>query len=194
VTGVQTCALPIYLAKDLVRYEVTLLSTGGTAKAIREADLPVTDVAEVTGFPEMLDGRLKTLHPKVHGAILARRDVPAHLEQIAAVGIVPIDLVVVNLYRFEEAVSRQDCTLAQAIEQIDIGGPTMIRAAAKNWESVAVVVDPADYRFVLNELKATGGSISRPTRWRLAKKAFAVTAAYDAAINRNLHRWDGEVQ
>ena len=180
------------LAGDLDRYGVELISTGGTAKAIRDLGVQVLDVAQVTGFPEMLDGRVKTLHPKIHGGILGRRDLAAHLEQMDKAGIRPIDLVAVNLYQFEKAVADPGCTLEEAIENIDIGGPTLIRAAAKNWSSVAVVVDPADYKPCLDEMKASGGSISRPTRWRLAKKAFGLTAAYDTAIIGNLDRWDDE--
>jgi len=178
------------LASDLNRYGVELISTGGTARAIRAGGVEVIDVAQVTGFPEMLDGRVKTLHPKIHGGILARRNLPAHLEQLEGAGIRPIDLVAVNLYQFEKAVADPGCSLEEAIENIDIGGPTLIRAAAKNWSSVTVVVDPADYKPCLDEMKASGGSISRPTRWRLAKKAFALTAAYDKAITENLVRWD----
>ncbi len=166
-----------------------IISTGGTAKALREAGLRVMDVAEVTGFPEMLDGRVKTLHPKIHGGILARRDSEDHLAQIKSAGIAPIDLVVVNLYPFQQTVARQDCALEDAIENIDIGGPCLIRAAAKNFSGVAVVVDPDDYAGLITEIKDTGG-LSRHTRWRLARKAFAVTAGYDKAIASTLPRWN----
>ena len=178
------------LAEGLSKFGVELISTGGTARAIRESGAEVIDVSQVTGFPEMLDGRVKTLHPKVHGGILARRDSEDHLAQLEQAGIQPIDLVAVNLYQFEKAVADPDCSLEDAIENIDIGGPTLIRASAKNWAGVAIIVDPADYKVCLDEMKASGGSISRPTRWRLAKKAFATTAAYDAAITANLPRWD----
>ena len=144
--------------------------------------MPVTEVADYTGFPEMLDGRVKTLHPKVHGGILARRDLPAHVAALEQHGIPPIDLVVVNLYPFRETVARPGCTLEDAIENIDIGGPTMVRSAAKNWHDVAVVVDPADYPALLAELEAGGGVLSAATRFALARKAFAHTAAYDGAI------------
>ncbi len=178
------------LAEGLSRFGVELISTGGTARAIRESGAEVKDVAQVTGFPEMLEGRVKTLHPKIHGGILARRDSDDHLAQLEEAGIGTIDLVAVNLYQFEKAVADPGCGLEEAIENIDIGGPTLIRASAKNWAGVAIIVDPDDYRVCLNEMKASGGSISRPTRWRLAKKAFALTAAYDAAITQNLPRWD----
>jgi phosphoribosylaminoimidazolecarboxamide formyltransferase/IMP cyclohydrolase len=168
------------LARGLAAHGYALLSTGGTAAALAQAGLPVTDVSTYTGFPEMLDGRVKTLHPKVHGGILARRDVAAHRDALAAHGIPPIDLVVVNLYPFRETVARPGCTLEDAIENIDIGGPAMVRAAAKNWEHVAVVVDPADYPQVLDEIAA--GGVARATRFALMRKAFAHTAAYDGAI------------
>jgi phosphoribosylaminoimidazolecarboxamide formyltransferase / IMP cyclohydrolase len=168
-------------ARGLARLGVALISTGGTAKALREAGLAVTDVSAVTGFPEMLDGRVKTLHPKVHGGILARWDDPAHAEQAALHGIERIDLVVVNLYPFEATVRRPGVTRAEAIEQIDIGGPAMVRSAAKNHAHAGVVVDPADYGGVLAEL-GHSGALSDATRARLAQKAFAHTARYDALI------------
>jgi phosphoribosylaminoimidazolecarboxamide formyltransferase/IMP cyclohydrolase len=162
-----------------------VLSTGGTAKLLRDAGLAVTDVSDYTGFPEMLDGRVKTLHPKVHGGILGRRDLPEHLSVMAEHGIEAIDLVVVNLYPFRETVAKAGCTLDDAIENIDIGGPTMVRAAAKNHGNeqggVAVLTDPEDYAPILEELKA-GGAISYATRFALAKKAFTHTARYDSAI------------
>jgi phosphoribosylaminoimidazolecarboxamide formyltransferase/IMP cyclohydrolase len=161
---------------------VEILSTGGTARLLRESGIAVRDVAEVTGFPEMMDGRVKTLHPRIHGGILARRDVPEHLAALDAHGIPPIDLVVVALYPFEQTVARPGVTPAEAIEQIDVGGPTMIRAAAKNQASVAVVTDPSQYGAVLDELKATGGTLRDATRARLAREAFRRTAQYDAAI------------
>ncbi|MFO1281344.1 MAG: bifunctional phosphoribosylaminoimidazolecarboxamide formyltransferase/IMP cyclohydrolase [Burkholderiales bacterium] len=172
----------VELARSLAALGVRLLSTGGTARAIQDAGLPVTDVGAYTGFPEMLDGRVKTLHPKVHGGILARRDLPAHADALAAHAIPTIDLVVVNLYPFRETVARPGCTLDEAIENIDIGGPTMVRAAAKNWAHVAVVVDPADYAGVLAELSRSGNALGEATRFALARKAFAHTAAYDGAI------------
>jgi len=170
------------LARGLAALGVEILSTGGTARLLRESGVPVRDVADVTGFPEMLDGRVKTLHPKIHGGILARRDVPAHLEALAQHGIPPIDLVVVALYPFEATVARPGVTPAAAIEQIDVGGPTMIRAAAKNHAAVAVVTDPSQYAGVVAELRASGGALGDATRARLAQEAFRRTAQYDAAI------------
>ena len=167
-------------ARALHARGVRLLSTGGTARLLADAGLPVTEVAEVTGFPEMLDGRVKTLHPRIHGGLLARRDVPAHMAALAGQGIGTIDLLVVNLYPFAQATARADCTLEDAIENIDIGGPAMLRAAAKNWGGVTVLIDPADYAGVLDELAA--GGVSRATRFRLAQKVFAHTAAYDGMI------------
>ena len=168
------------LARALSAQGVRLLSTGGTARLLADAGLAVTEVAEVTGSPEMLDGRVKTLHPRIHGGLLARRDVPAHMAALQQHGIGTIDLLVVNLYPFAQATARADCTLDDAIENIDIGGPAMLRAAAKNWDGVAVVIDPADYPQVLAELAA--GGVQRSTRFRLAKKVFAHTAAYDGMI------------
>ena len=172
----------VELARALASRGIRLLSTGGTARAIADAGLPVTDVGAYTGFPEMLDGRVKTLHPKVHGGILARRDVAAHADALAAHGIPTIDLVVVNLYPFRETVAKPGCTLDDAIENIDIGGPTMVRAAAKNWPHVGIVVDPADYPAIVAELARAGNALSDATRFSLARKAFAHTAAYDGAI------------
>jgi phosphoribosylaminoimidazolecarboxamide formyltransferase/IMP cyclohydrolase len=172
-------------ARGLAQLGVKLLSTGGTAKLLRDAGLDVTDVSDYTGFPEMLDGRVKTLHPKVHGGILGRRDLPEHLAVMAEHGIPAIDLVVVNLYPFRETVAKPGCTLDDAIENIDIGGPTMVRAAAKNHGNeqggVGVVTDPEDYAAILDELKS-GGALSYATRFALAKKAFTHTARYDSAI------------
>src|SRR5688572_14764827 len=156
----------IELARALARYGVELISTGGTAKLLKEAGLEVTEVADYTGFPEMLDGRVKTLHPKVHGGILARRDLPEHIDAIAKAGIAPIDLVVVNLYPFEQTIARAQCTLAEAIENVDIGGPAMVRSAAKNYSHVAVVTDPEDYAPLLTEMAATKGAIGADTRFR----------------------------
>jgi len=170
------------LAQALSALGVEILSTGGTAKLIREAGVPVVDVSDATGFPEMLDGRVKTLHPKIHGGILARRDVPEHLAALAKHGIAPIDLVVVALYPFEQTVARPGVMQAEAIEQIDVGGPTMIRAAAKNHASVAVVTAQSQYGAVLDELRSSAGSLSDATRFRLAQEAFRRTAQYDAAI------------
>jgi len=169
-------------ARALSAMGVKLLSTGGTAKALAGAGLPVTEIGDYTGFPEMLDGRVKTLHPKVHGGILARRDLPEHVASLRAHDIPPIDLVVVNLYPFRETVARADCPLDEAIENIDIGGPTMVRAAAKNWPHVGIIVDPDDYDALIAELSAQGRTLSDATRFRLASKAFAHTASYDGAI------------
>jgi phosphoribosylaminoimidazolecarboxamide formyltransferase / IMP cyclohydrolase len=174
------------LAKALSGFGVEIVSTGGTATLLRDSGVAVRDVAEVTGFPEMMNGRVKTLHPKIHGGILARRDVPEHLAALDRYGIPPIDLVVVALYPFEATIARPGVTRAEAIEQIDVGGPTMIRAAAKNHASVAVVTDPSQYAAVLDELKATGGALGEATRARLAQAAFERTARYDAAIARYL--------
>ena len=173
-------------ARGLAAHRVTLLSTGGTAKLLQAAGLEVTEIADYTGFPEMLDGRVKTLHPKVHGGILARRDLPAHVDAIGAAGIPTIDLVVVNLYPFEQTIATPGCTLAEAIENIDIGGPAMVRSAAKNYTHVAVVTDPADYHGVLKEMGSAGGAIGSETRFKLAQKAFSHTAAYDGAISNYL--------
>ena len=169
------------LARVLGRLGVEIVSTGGTARLLRDAGVPVRDVSELTGFPEMLDGRVKTLHPGIHGGILARRPVAEHMAALAAHGIAPIDLVVVALYPFEQTVARE-AAFDEAVENIDIGGPGMIRGAAKNHESVAVVTDPGQYAAVLAELEASGGSLSAETRFRLAAEAFARTARYDAAI------------
>jgi len=169
-------------ARGLHEAGVELLSTGGTAKGLRDAGLPVKDVAEHTGFPEMLDGRVKTLHPKIHGGLLFRRDLPAHVEQAAAHGIEPIDLVVVNLYPFSEAVAREGVTLEEAIENIDIGGPSMLRSAAKNYAAVTVVCDPADYAEVLLAIQENDGATTLKLRERLAVKVFDLTARYDRAI------------
>ncbi|MGA8940265.1 MAG: bifunctional phosphoribosylaminoimidazolecarboxamide formyltransferase/IMP cyclohydrolase [Acidobacteriaceae bacterium] len=165
---------------------VELVSTGGTAKALRDAGLTVLDVAELTGFPEMLDGRVKTLHPGVHGGILHRRDVPEHVAAVAEHGILPIDMVVVNLYAFEKTAARVGVTTEELIENIDIGGPSMLRSAAKNYADVAVVSRAEDYAALTEELKANGGKLSLETRWRLARTAFATTAAYDSAIASTL--------
>jgi phosphoribosylaminoimidazolecarboxamide formyltransferase / IMP cyclohydrolase len=173
-------------ARGLERLGVALISTGGTARMLRDAGLKVTDVAEYTGFTEMLDGRVKTLHPKVHAGILARRDLPEHARALEAAAIAPIDLVIVNLYPFGATVARPNCDLSEAIENIDIGGPAMVRSAAKNHQHVAVVTDPADYEPVLNELASTKGAVGSETRFRLARKAFSHTAAYDGAISNYL--------
>lgn len=170
-------------ARGLARYDVEILSTGGTAGMLREAGLTVKDVSEFTGFPEMLDGRVKTLHPKVHGGLLGMRSNPEHVARMKEHGIENIDMVVVNLYPFEATVAKEGCTLEEAIENIDIGGPTMLRSAAKNWPDVTVLTDPADYDRVLAEMRDSGGEVSRETNFGLAVKVYQRTAAYDAAIS-----------
>jgi phosphoribosylaminoimidazolecarboxamide formyltransferase/IMP cyclohydrolase len=173
-------------AAALAHHGVELVSTGGTAKAIREAGLAVRDISDLTGFPEMLDGRVKTLHPKVHGGILHIRANPEHAAAVEAHQIQPIDMVVVNLYAFEKTAKKAGVTAAELIENIDIGGPSMLRSAAKNFEDVAVVTSTADYQSLIEELAANSGSLTRGTRWKLAKQAFALTAAYDAGIASTL--------
>ncbi|MEX2579383.1 MAG: bifunctional phosphoribosylaminoimidazolecarboxamide formyltransferase/IMP cyclohydrolase [Verrucomicrobiales bacterium] len=175
------------LARGLHDREVEILSTGGTARFIADLGIPVTEVADFTGFPELFDGRVKTLHPKIHGGLLHRRDLPEHVKEAEANGILPIDLVVVNLYPFEKTVAEDDVTRAEAIEQIDIGGPSMLRSAAKNHDAVTVVVDPDDYEVVLAELEEHGGNTTLKTRERLAIKVFQRTSAYDAAIAAHLN-------
>jgi phosphoribosylaminoimidazolecarboxamide formyltransferase/IMP cyclohydrolase len=173
-------------AKELSAMGVELLSTGGTAKTIAEAGVPVREVSDYTGWPEMLDGRVKTLHPKVHGGLLGRRDLATHVQQMAEHGIQPIDMVVVNLYPFEKTISKPGVCLEDAIENIDIGGPAMIRSASKNYESVAVVVDPSDYDAVIAEMKENGGALTHDAKLKLAVKAFAHTSWYDGRINSYL--------
>ena len=162
-------------------FGATIISTGGTARAIAEAGVAVTPIEDVTGFPEMMNGRVKTLHPKVHGGLLARRDVPEHMQQAADMGIEMIDMVVVNLYAFEKTVE-SGADFATCIENIDIGGPSMLRSSAKNFESVAVVTDPASYDTILEEMRANGGATTRETRQKLALRVFQTTGAYDTAI------------
>jgi phosphoribosylaminoimidazolecarboxamide formyltransferase/IMP cyclohydrolase len=177
-------------ARALHGMGIDILSTGGTAKLLRDAGIGVTEIGDYTGFPEMLDGRVKTLHPRVHAGILARRDLAAHAQTMQEASIPYIDLVVVNLYPFAQTIARPGCTLEEAIENIDIGGPTMVRAAAKNWQHVAVVTDPADYPGLVAEMKSSGGAVSVETRFRLARKAFSHTAAYDGAISNYLTATD----
>ncbi len=176
----------VEFARGLAGFGVRLLSTGSTAKLLRDSGIAVTEVSDHTGFPEMLDGRVKTLHPKIHGGILARRDVPAHVSAIKTAGIAPIDLVAINLYPFSQTVARADCTFDEAIENIDIGGPAMVRSAAKNHAHVAVVTEPADYARVLAEMRTANGAVGPATRFELAQKAFSHTAAYDGAISNYL--------
>lgn len=176
----------VELARELCEMGIAILSTGGTARALEGAGLPVMEVAEVTGFPEMLDGRVKTLHPRIHGGILARRDREDHLQQLQDHGIEPVDLVVVNLYPFEATIARPGCTLEEAVEQIDIGGPCLIRAAAKNHAGVVVVVDPEDYPTLTEALRRKGGRVSREMALHLARKAFERTSQYDRTIEEYL--------
>lgn len=173
-------------ARELSALGVKLLSTGGTAKLLADNGLAVTEVADYTGFPEMLDGRVKTLHPKVHGGILARRDFPEHVAALEQHGIPTIDMVVVNLYPFQQTVAKTECSLEDAIENIDIGGPTMLRSSAKNHKDVTVIVDPSDYAVVLAEMKTNNNVVSYDTKFTLAKKVFAHTAQYDGAITNYL--------
>ena len=176
-------------ASALSKLDIELLSTGGTAKKLRDAGLTVMDVSEFTGFPEMLDGRVKTLHPKVHGGILNQRENVNHQAQCTEYDLKNIDLIAVNLYEFEKTIAEPSCTLVSAIEKIDIGGPTMLRAAAKNFNDVTVIVDPADYPQVIKEIKETGNTTLK-TRFRLAAKVFALTSKYDTAISKWLDKVD----
>jgi phosphoribosylaminoimidazolecarboxamide formyltransferase/IMP cyclohydrolase len=175
-------------ARKLAGMGVELISTGGTAKLLRDSGIQVKDISDLTGFPEMLDGRVKTLHPKVHGGILHRREDPSHRSAVAEHGIQPIDMVVVNLYAFEKTAAKPGVPFEELVENIDIGGPSMIRSAAKNFQDVAVVTSPSDYGGLAQEMANSGGELSSGTRWRLAQKAFATTAAYDSAIASTLER------
>ena len=175
-------------ARKLAALGIELISTGGTAQLLRDSGIGVKDISELTGFPEMLDGRVKTLHPKVHGGILHRRENPAHRAAVAEHGIQAIDMVVVNLYAFEKTAAKPGVHFEELIENIDIGGPSMIRSAGKNFQDVAVVTSPADYDAIACELASSGGELSIATKWRLAQKAFATTAAYDSAIASTLER------
>jgi phosphoribosylaminoimidazolecarboxamide formyltransferase/IMP cyclohydrolase len=172
----------VEFARALNSMGIEILSTGGTAKALREAGISVKEVSEYTGFPEMLDGRVKTLHPKIHGGLLSRRSNPGDMEEIQKHGINTIDMVVVNLYPFEETISKLGVTFAEAIENIDIGGPTMLRSASKNFQDVAVLADPSDYKKIIKEMKRLKGDLSYKTRLKLAKKVFKRTSKYDKAI------------
>ncbi|MGI6386671.1 MAG: bifunctional phosphoribosylaminoimidazolecarboxamide formyltransferase/IMP cyclohydrolase [Desulfomonilia bacterium] len=177
--------------RQLESFGVEIISTGGTAKILRESGVTVTDISDYTGFPEMMDGRLKTLHPKVHGGMLAVRDNPEHVKSMDKEGIKPIDMLVVNLYRFEDTVAK-GASLEEAIENIDIGGPAMVRAASKNYRYVSVVTDPADYGRIIDEMKGAGGRVSEKTNFELARNAFSLTARYDAAISNHLQSIDVE--
>lgn len=175
-------------AKELSKFGVKFMSTGGTAKLLRDAGLKVQDVSEYTGFPEMLDGRVKTLHPKVHGGLLGIRTNPEHVKVMKAHGIEEIDMVIINLYPFKQTIAKEGCTLEEAIENIDIGGPTMLRSSAKNFEFVTVVIDPADYKPVLEEMKKSNGEVSKTTNFRLAVKVFQTTHEYDGMITAYLRK------
>lgn len=176
----------VEFARKLSQLKIELVSTGGTAKLIRDSGIQVKDISELTGFPEMMDGRVKTLHPKVHGGILHIRNNPTHVAAAREHGIQPIDMVVVNLYAFEKTASRPDVHFDEVIENIDIGGPSMVRSAAKNFKDVAIVTSPDDYDSIAQEMSSSGGELSLATRWRLAQRAFATTAAYDSAIASTL--------
>jgi len=178
----------VEFAKELHAMGIEILSTGGTAKALRTAGVPVKDVSEHTGSPEMLDGRVKTLHPKIHGGLLSRRNNPKDMEEIKQYGIDLIDIVAVNLYPFEETISKPGVTFDDAIENIDIGGPTMLRSASKNFKDVAVIVDPADYQAIIREMKDQNGDLSYKTRLELAKKVFKHTSRYDTIIAEYLEQ------
>ena len=175
-------------ARSLLEFNIRILSTGGTARTLREGGISVTDISDYTGFPEMMDGRVKTLHPKVHGGLLGLRDNPDHVKMMKEHGIKAIDMVVVNLYQFEKTVAKDGIMLDEAIENIDIGGPSMLRSSAKNFRYVTVIVEPGDYNTVLEELEATGGETTLNTRFSLAKKVFRLTHLYDGAISRYLEQ------
>jgi phosphoribosylaminoimidazolecarboxamide formyltransferase/IMP cyclohydrolase len=182
----------VEFARELSNLGVSILSTGGTAKLLKDSGLTVTEVGDYTGFPEMLDGRVKTLHPRIHAGILARRDSTEHMAAMERTEIPTIELVVVNLYPFSRTIARLDCSLEEAIENIDIGGPAMVRAAAKNYKSVAVITDPVDYAPLLEEIRAGGGAVTQELRFQLACRAFSHTAAYDGAISNYLTSMDSE--
>jgi len=177
----------VEFAKSLEKLGIEILSTGGTAKAMRDGGIKVSDISEYTGFPEMMDGRVKTLHPKVHGGLLGRRDNQQDIQMMNIHGIKNIDLVLVNLYQFELTVAKEGCTLEEAVENIDIGGPSMLRSAAKNFKHVTVIVDPLDYSKVLKEITESGATTLQ-TRFELAKKVFNLTWQYDRAISNYLER------
>ena len=184
----------VEFAKALHAMGIEILSTGGTAKSLRDAGVPVKDVSEHTGSPEMLDGRVKTLHPRIHGGLLSRRDNPKDMEEIKKHGIDTIDMVVVNLYPFEETIAKPGVTFDEAIENIDIGGPAMLRSASKNFKDVAVIVDPSDYEKVITEMKSRDGDLSYKTRFELAKNVFRHTSRYDSVIADYLTNVTGNVQ
>jgi phosphoribosylaminoimidazolecarboxamide formyltransferase / IMP cyclohydrolase len=181
----------VELVKELHQLQIEIISTGGTARTIQESGVPVLEISAFTGFPEIMNGRVKTLHPKVHGGLMGIRDNPEHQRQMAENEIQPIDLVVVNLYPFEATVSKPNVEFEEVIENIDIGGPSMVRSAAKNFHDVAIVVSPADYSFVIAELKKNGGTLALETRFQLARKAFELTARYDSTIASSLSQVEG---
>ncbi len=172
----------VEFCRELVSFGVEIISTGGTAKLLWKNGISVVDISEYTGFPEIMDGRVKTLHPKVHGGILALRDNKSHIEVMEKFEIQPIDMVVVNLYQFEKTIEKEGVSLEEAVENIDIGGPTMLRAAAKNFKYVTVITDPADYELVLQEIRENNGETTLKTRFMLAVKVFELTSKYDKAI------------
>lgn len=178
----------VEFAKELSGFGVSFLSTGGTAKTLRDAGLPIKDVSEHTGFPEMLDGRVKTLHPKIHGGLLALRSNAEHMKTIKKHDIDTIDMIVINLYPFKKTIEKPDCTFEDAIENIDIGGPAMLRSAAKNFESVTVIIDPSDYKQVLDDMKKNNGAVTKETNFRLAVKVFETTSQYDGMIAEYLKK------
>jgi phosphoribosylaminoimidazolecarboxamide formyltransferase/IMP cyclohydrolase len=178
----------VQFAKELALFKVQFISTGGTAKSLRESGLNIMDVSDYTGYPEMMDGRVKTLHPKIHGGLLGVRSNKEHEAQMNKHHIEKIDMVVVNLYPFEKTISKPDATFADAIENIDIGGPAMLRSSAKNYESVTVIIDPNDYEPVLSEMKNNSGYVSKETNFRLAVKVFEITSHYDKAIYEYLKK------
>jgi len=180
------------LARQLHAFGIELISTGGTAKLLRDQQIPVREVSDVTGFPEMLDGRVKTIHPRIAAGILAIRSNPEHMAALTEHDIPAIQMVVVNLYAFEKHAGKPGVTREELIENIDIGGPTMIRAAAKNWQDVAVVVSPDQYSEILAELKSNKGELTQPLHWKLAQQAFLHTAAYDQAVSARLLQVDAE--
>ncbi|MBD3182049.1 IMP cyclohydrolase [Candidatus Poribacteria bacterium] len=182
IIGVYDKSGVVDFAKELVKYEVEILSTGGTGRTLESADIPVTQVSDYTGFPEMMDGRVKTLHPKIHGGLLAMRDNENHMKEARDNGVKMIDMVVCNLYPFEATVAKPGVTLEEAIENIDIGGPTMIRAAAKNYKDLTVVTDVNQYDDILAEMKTNDGCVSLETRFRMAKAVFELTSHYDTMI------------
>ncbi len=184
----------INVAQKLIQYGITIISTGGTAKLLHDAGITVLEVSDYTGFPEMLDGRVKTLHPKIHAGILARGDLSDHQEALNHASIPNIELVIVNLYPFRQTIAKQNCSLDEAVENIDVGGPTMVRAAAKNYQKVTVVTDPKDYSLLCEELEVNHGSIGLATRFKLAQKAFTHTASYDSAISNYLTSLDTNYQ